>query len=73
MLMSLAPSTASQVLLRHESSQLFNIQIQVAKNCAPLGAKKVETYGLNLNDFEALDKLAKSLIEKHTTVDGLVR
>ena len=44
----------------------------MAEAAKPLGAKEVEYHPLSLNDFAAVDKLAKSLVEKYGVIDVIV-
>lgn len=46
--------------------------LQVAEACKAAGAKEVEIYPLDLADLQGVDKLAKTLIEKHKVIDVLV-
>lgn len=45
---------------------------KVAEAAKSKGARDVEYHPISLNDLDALDKLAKSLIEKHKVIDVIV-
>lgn len=48
------------------------MRLQVAEAAKSKGARDVEYHPISLNDLDALDKLAKSLIEKHKVIDVIV-